>query len=455
MTQSFTYVDFEKNIKAHIKTNSLIDATRYYDISFMEKEWQSIWTKTWLFAGLESDLSKSGDFFVFNIGRESILITRTENEEIRAFYNACQHRGNKIVNEEHGSVNKISCPYHGWTYDLDGKLKAVPDKERFTIKLPCSEKNLKEVRIGIWAGMIWINMDMEAMNFDSFIGLIKKRLEPYHFEKMLLIKHQTVSLEANWKTVRDNFLEQYHVDFIHPQHASIVDCHNSVNEMFPYGHSCSMVQGSITNSRYPVPEEVPDFLIPSLKGVGLNPKEFKGKVGEIRQILQKKKRKLGKEIGFDYSEFNDGQITDVWQYDIFPNTFMTIQAEELWIYGPSPHSFDPNKCSFTKWTLQVKDDLLIDKKRGINLVNRWDDSSANSQEKLLNGIRPEHEIYRREDILSGKYSMTPTIDQDIQYLNDMQSGLHSRGFKTAVLNEDEQRVQHFHNWLDYWIDSSS
>ena len=160
-------------------------------------------------------------------------------------------------------------------------------------------------------------------------------------------------------------------------------------------------------------------------------------------------------MGFDYSEFNDGQITDVWQYDIFPNTFMTIQAEELWIYGPSPHSFDPNKCSFTKWTLQVKDDLLIDKKRGINLVNRWDDSSANSQEKLLNGIRPEHEIYRREDILSGKYSMTPTIDQDIQYLNDMQSGLHSRGFKTAVLNEDEQRVQHFHNWLDYWIDSSS
>ena len=75
MTQSFTYVDFKKNVRAHIKTNSLIDATRYYNISFMEKEWQSIWTKTWLFAGLESDLSKSGDFFVFNIGRESILIT--------------------------------------------------------------------------------------------------------------------------------------------------------------------------------------------------------------------------------------------------------------------------------------------------------------------------------------------------------------------------------------------
>ena len=95
----------------------------------------------------------------------------------------------------------------------------------------------------------------------------------------------------------------------------------------------------------------------------------------------------------------------------------------------------------------------MDKKREINLTNRWDDSSTKTQKEVLKGIRPEHEKYRRKDILSGKYSMTPTIDQDIQYLNDMQSGLHSKGFKSAVLNRDEERVQHFHNWLDHWIDN--
>lgn len=451
MTQSFKYINFEGDIKAKIESNSLIDPNRYYDDSFRDKEWNKIWTKSWLFAGLESDLKERGDFFIFNLGKESILITRKQNKKIGAFYNSCQHRGNKIISVEHGAVNKITCPYHGWTYNLEGKLEGVPDKERFKLKLPCAEKNLKKVKVDSWAGMIWINMDENSIDFDKFIGLIKKRLEPYHFEKMLLVKHQTVPLKANWKTVRDNFLEQYHVDFIHPQHASIVDCHSSANEMFPFGHSCSMVRGNVTNSRYPIPETVPDFLKPALKGAGLDPKKFKGRVADIRKALQKTKRKLGKELGYDYSKLSDSQITDVWQYDIFPNTFMTITAEELWIYGPKPHPFDPNKCFFTKLTLQVKNELLIDKKRGINLANRWDESSIRVQEEAIKGIRPEHEKYKRKDILSGEYTMTPTIDQDIQYLNAMQSGLHSRGFTEVLLNKDEERIQHFHNWLDQWI----
>ncbi len=452
MTQSFKYVDFDGSIKAKIKKDSLISPERYFDNNFKKLEWEKIWTKSWLFAGLESDIKDAGDFFVFNLGKESILITKKEDGKIGAFYNSCQHRGNRIVSEEQGSINKIACPYHGWTYSLEGKLEKVPDKERFNLKLPCEEKNLKKVKVNSWAGMVWINMDQNCISFDNFIGLIKQRLAPYHFEEMLLVKHQTVMLKANWKTVRDNFLEQYHVDFIHPQHASFVDCNSSKNEMFPYGHSCSMVYGNVTNSRYPIPETVPEFLYPVLKGAGLDPKEFKGKVSEIRKTLQKVKRKLGKELGYNYSELSDSQITDIWQYDIFPNTFMTITAEELWIYGPRPHPFDPNKCLFTKWTLEARNDLLIDKKRGINLANRWDKSSSQSQEDALNSKRPEHEKYKRKDILSGKYSMTPTIDQDIQYLNAMQSGLYSRGFKEALLNKDEERIQHFHNWVDKWID---
>ena len=101
--------------------------------------------------------------------------------------------------------------------------------------------------------------------------------------------------------------------------------------------------------------------------------------------------------------------------------------------------------------MQVKYELLIDKKRGINLANRWDESSIRVQDEAKKGIRPEHEKYKRKDILSGEYTMTPTIDQDIQYLNAMQSGLHSRGFTEVLLNKDEERIQHFHNWLDQWI----
>ena len=81
------------------------------------------------------------------------------------------------------------------------------------------------------------------------------------------------------------------------------------------------------------------------------------------------KRKVGKELGFDYSGFTDAQVSDIWQYDIFPNTFMTIQAEEVWIYGPRPHPTDVDKCFFDKWTLQIPMEVGCDAARGLTL---WD-----------------------------------------------------------------------------------
>jgi phenylpropionate dioxygenase-like ring-hydroxylating dioxygenase large terminal subunit len=286
-------------------------------------------------------------------------------------------------------------------------------------------------------------MDPQAPSLADYLGPVTANLAPYHFENMVLAKHQTVSLEANWKTARDNFLEQYHVDFIHPQHASFVDCCNSRNTLWPGGHSATMVEGYVTNSRYPVPEQVPEHLLPLLQGIGLEPEEFKGRVPEIRAVAQQRKREVGEELGFDYSELSDAQLSDVWQYDIFPNTFMTVQPEELWIYGPRPHPTDPNRCYFDKWTLQIPTELGCDSERGLFLNPRLMVSRDD--------VRPEHEEFTQEEVIAGKHSLTITLDQDIYYLADMQAGMHSRGFDHAVLNEDEVRVQHFHDWVEAYL----
>ena len=225
MPQKFNYIDFSKEISSLPSKSASLSKDRYISKDFMAMEWDGIWTKTWLFAGIEADITEIGDFFVYDIGRESIVITRDENDRISAFYNVCQHRGNKIVTLESGSFNKISCPYHGWSYALSGKLEHVPDRELFEGGVPCEEKSLKPVRVSVWAGLIFINMDENSPSLETFLGPIIDQLKPYKFEEMNLVKHQTVDvLETNWKTVRDNFLEQYHVDFIHPQHASFVDC---------------------------------------------------------------------------------------------------------------------------------------------------------------------------------------------------------------------------------------
>ena len=318
MPQKFNYIDFSKEISSLPSKSASLSKDRYISRDFMAMEWDGIWTKTWLFAGIEADVTEIGDFFVYDIGRESIVITRDENERISAFYNVCQHRGNKIVTLESGSLNKISCPYHGWSYALNGKLEHVPDRELFEGGVPCEEKSLKPVRVSVWAGLIFINMDENSPSLETFLGPIIDQLKPYKFEEMNLVKHQTVDvLETNWKTVRDNFLEQYHVDFIHPQHASFVDCCDAENDLWPFGHTRTMVTSPVINPRYPMPDEPPEFMQDYLRGLRLDPKKFYGKVPEIRKAIQKQKRVIGDELGFDYSEFSDDQVSDVLQYDIF------------------------------------------------------------------------------------------------------------------------------------------
>ena len=154
MPQKFNYIDFSKEISSLPSKSASLSKDRYISRDFMAMEWDGIWTKTWLFAGIEADITEIGDFFVYDIGRESIVITRDENDRISAFYNVCQHRGNKIVTLESGSFNKISCPYHGWSYALSGKLEHVPDRELFEGGVPCGEKSLKPVRVSVWAGLI-------------------------------------------------------------------------------------------------------------------------------------------------------------------------------------------------------------------------------------------------------------------------------------------------------------
>ena len=443
MVQKTTEEGFQGGPAPRTDQRATLDKRRYTSREAMDAEWEGIWTRCWLFAGLVSDLPEAGDYFLYEVGRESIVILRGDDGGVHAYFNVCQHRGNRLLTSTPGSIAQLACPYHGWRYDLLGHLQHVPDAERFCPPVSTAEKSLKPVRVETWAGMVWITLDDDAVSLQDYLGVITANLAPYQFENMVLAAHQTVTLEANWKVVRDNFLEQYHVDFIHPQHATLVDCCNSSNVLWPYGHSATVVEGYVTNSRYPIPETVPEHLVVMLKGLGLDPKNFHGRVEQIRAEVQGRKRELSVELGFDASGLSDAQLTDVWQYDVFPNTFMTIQAEELWIFGPRPHPDNPNKCYFDKFTLQIPIEVGCDQPSGLTLNPRLAASR--------NADRPVHEVFTAQDVIDGLHSMTVTIDQDIYYLADMQAGLHSRGFDRATLNKDEVRVQHFHDWVDEYL----
>jgi len=425
MPQKSTFIDFSQTVRADPGHRALLSGERYASADFMRREWDRLWTRTWLLAGLESDVADPGDFFVFEIGPESIIVARGRDGALSAVYNSCQHRGNRFITRERGSLPAFTCPYHGWKYDLDGTLLLVPDADRFTQGTPCERLSLKTVKVEAWAGLVWVNMDRDCGPLADFLGLIPGQLAAYRFENMVLAQEQTVALDTNWKTVIDNFSEQYHVDFIHPQHATFVDCGNAENELWPYGHRRVLVEGGVVNPRYPIPDKVPPVLAAVIEPIGLDPADFAGKVTQVRRAIQLRKRALGAERGLDYTGFSDEQLSDVYQYDIFPNIIATVQMDELWIMRPRPHPTDPGKCFFDKLTLKAP---------------------FNASPHV--GGRPEREVILRDDVLAGRASMNITIDQDLFYLPAMQAGMGSRGFTSAWLNQDESRVQHFHDWLD-------
>ena len=144
-----------------------------------------------------------------------------------------------------------------------------------------------------------------------------------------------------------------------------------------------------------------------------------------------------------YERFTDDQLSDVWQYNLFPNTVLSFTPEHCWILRPRPHATDPNQCEFDK----------------ISLV-RFPSETASAGHKAVLGPgsregafnqpneRPVRDVFGYQAVIRGEKTMTDTIDQDVELLGQVQQGMHSKGFDTVYLNEDEVRVQHFHGELD-------
>ena len=329
---------------------------RYVCPQHMEREWQRIWRRSWLLAGLESDLRESGDFFVFDLGREQILATKAADGRLCAFHNVCQHRGNRLVATERGHVGNFRCAYHAWTYGLDGALDAVPHEDRFARGVPRQERGLKPVAIDVWDGFVFVCLEQPPMPLLDFLGPVAELLAPYRFRNMTLVEDQTVRHRCNWKAVVDNFSELYHVDFLHPQHKRMVDCCNDTVHLFPNGHTGLAVKGATVNPRFPVPDEPTDIQSAQLTSLGLDPADFRGRVLDVREAVQRRKREAGRAYGYDYSPFSDDQLSDVWQYNLFPNTIFSFTPEHLWILRPRPHPDDPNRCWFDKISLVLHAD---------------------------------------------------------------------------------------------------
>ncbi len=196
----------------------------YTDPQIFAIEQAKIFEDMWFCAIRASDIPNPGSFRTVQVGSESILISRSRRGEVRAFFNVCRHRGAKICLDEQGTVARsFQCPYHAWTYDLDGKLVAAPNLTKMP-DVDRVEYGLRKVAVREWLGYVWVSLaDAPPAFEDTVLKEVVDRLgevanlDHYGVEKLSVGRRIVYDVRANWKLIIENFMECYHCATIHPE----------------------------------------------------------------------------------------------------------------------------------------------------------------------------------------------------------------------------------------------
>ena len=201
-----------------------LPGSAYADPGVFALEQERIFERMWICAVRASDVADAGSFRTVQVGRESVLIVRTRDGDVRAHLNACRHRGAQLCTEESGQVKRtFRCPYHAWTYGLDGALVAAPNLAKMP-DVDRVEYGLLPVHVREWLGYVWVCLADEPPSFEQdVIGAAVERLgsvaaiEHYGVDRLEVGRRITYDVKANWKLVIENFMECYHCSTIHPE----------------------------------------------------------------------------------------------------------------------------------------------------------------------------------------------------------------------------------------------
>jgi len=202
----------------------------YTDEEVYQVDCEAVWRRGWLFAGHSCEISKPGEYFTLEVDTDSFIVTRDGNGQARAFYNVCRHRGSLICDESQGHVNRLVCPYHRWTYDLDGSLIYAPGMQD---DLDKSALGLQPVHIRETCGLIFISLANEPPAFDPAHTVIETVAKPQGLVSAKVAKAVDYLVKANWKLVWENNRECFHCNANHPQYIKANFDHYNADDTTP------------------------------------------------------------------------------------------------------------------------------------------------------------------------------------------------------------------------------
>ena len=196
---------------------------RYYtDPEVFRQELETFFCQTWICAGRSEQIPNPGDFFLCEVAGESIIVTRDTGGAVRAFYNVCRHRGTRMCRDARGKfAGRIQCPYHGWTYGLDGKLLGATHMEECDFRR--EEYPLHSVHMDLWAGHIFLNLARSPQPLAVQLADLPEKFAPWRMQDLRMHKRMVYDVKANWKLIVLNYNECLHCPVLHPALHRITD----------------------------------------------------------------------------------------------------------------------------------------------------------------------------------------------------------------------------------------
>jgi phenylpropionate dioxygenase-like ring-hydroxylating dioxygenase large terminal subunit len=385
--------EMAKLIESHRPGYALAQAF-YRSPEIYSRDIDHVYMNAWLYAGHESEIPEIGDYFLFELDTESVIIVRSDENNVNALLNVCRHRGSRVCIEARGKASRLTCAYHGWTYGLHGKLRAAAHLDEGIDK---SKLGLKQISVRRLCGMIFVNFSENPSSFDDVEKDLSECLAPYRLDQAKVAHRANYSIDSNWKLAVENYCECYHCAPAHPEYSrghglaapgpdydSLYDavmaraeaCGLSEKVVVKnFGHS-SGAGNDIEFERYPL---IRGHLTGSKDGKPVAPL-----LGNVKDF--------------------DGGATDI---QVGPVTFGLIYCDHVVIYRFTPRSINKTDCDIT-----------------------W----------LVNASAEEGKDYNLQE-LTWLWDITTIADQHIIERN--QQGVNSRFYEPGPYSKMEDFTQNF------------
>jgi Rieske 2Fe-2S family protein len=205
----------------------------YTDAAIFERDMERVFRQHWIFAGLETQIPNPGDYQMYTLGQDEIILVRDDDGSVNALFNVCTHRGSRLCLEAQGHVKTLVCPYHQWVFRRNGALQAA----RLTgDDFDKSAHGLATAHVKVVEGLIFICLAEEPPSFDEVERSIRPHLAPLELAGAALAHHERYDLRANWKLIVENFHECYHCPGTHPEYCAVSSWAASINSPTPQYH---------------------------------------------------------------------------------------------------------------------------------------------------------------------------------------------------------------------------